>query len=284
MTYGTCDIARARKPVARHARVTLVASAVALAGIAVGGFSATASAASHERGVAGASCVRPYTDESPWNTPIGESPVYAFDSVARISQINGALSSDPSQFTYPVYKAAKSRKATKVKISQALSQIRGGGASLLNQKRGTLRILCRRARAGPKRPASSSSSIRPPGASGECSVSIGRAKAGQRSSATDSRRGPTAFPVSVPTAPVSRAVRAPRTLPALCVPARSPRGGLSTPSPSPTTRRALPTSHRYAEPTERMGRAAPSRSVRASSSIQPSRRRPSAVRAANADV
>ena len=140
MTYGTCDIARARKPVARHARVTLVASAVALAGIAVGGFSATASAASHERGVAGASCVRPYTDESPWNTPIGESPVYAFDSVARISQINGALSSDPSQFTYPVYKAAKSRKATKVKISQALSQIRGGGASLLNEKRGTLRI------------------------------------------------------------------------------------------------------------------------------------------------
>ena len=100
----------------------------------------TATASSHERGPAGTSCVRPYTDDSPWNTPIGESPLYAADSAKRIAAIGGPLSSDPTQFTYPVYNAATGRRATKVTITQALSRIRGGGARLLNTKRGTLRI------------------------------------------------------------------------------------------------------------------------------------------------
>ena len=148
MRHGTIASGRARRPVGRSRRATLLACALALAALAVATLSGIASAASPERGTAGASCVRPYTDDSPWNTPIGENPVYAPDSAARIAQINGALSSDPTQFTYPVYKAARSRKATGVKITQAMSQIQAGGAALLNERRGTLRIPLRKGAVG----------------------------------------------------------------------------------------------------------------------------------------
>ncbi len=73
-------------------------------------------AASDLRAAAGSSCVRPYSDSSPWNTAIGGAPAYAPDSGRRVGQINGELSSDPSQFTYPVYTAARSRPVTKVKV------------------------------------------------------------------------------------------------------------------------------------------------------------------------
>ena len=123
-----------------RARTAVTLAILALAGLAASGFAGSASAASHERGTEGGGCVRPYSDASPWNTPIGDAPVYAADSASRIAQINGALTSDPTQFTYPLYNAATGRRAAKVKILRALSQIRDGGAGLLNEKRGTLRI------------------------------------------------------------------------------------------------------------------------------------------------
>ena len=115
----------------------VVLAALILASLAQVG---NGSAASDLRTAAGSSCVRPYSDSSPWNTAIGGDPAYAPDSGRRVGQINGELSSDPSQFTYPVYTAARSRPVTKVKVLEAISKIRRGGAALSNRKRGTLRI------------------------------------------------------------------------------------------------------------------------------------------------
>lgn len=46
---------------------------------------------------------RPYVDTSPWNTPIGGSPVYDPNSSLYTSAMTGVLSSDVSRFTMPVY-------------------------------------------------------------------------------------------------------------------------------------------------------------------------------------
>lgn len=51
---------------------------------------------------------RPYSATSPWNTPIGASPQYDSSSDDMINTIkkagnDGAIFSDPSQYTYPIY-------------------------------------------------------------------------------------------------------------------------------------------------------------------------------------
>jgi len=51
---------------------------------------------------------RPYTVASPWNTPIGTSPAIDSNSGRMIATITAELSSDPSQYTFPVYWATSS--------------------------------------------------------------------------------------------------------------------------------------------------------------------------------
>jgi hypothetical protein len=50
---------------------------------------------------------RPYSDDSPWNTPIAANPRYDIHSDEMIATIKskneGAISSDASQYSYPVY-------------------------------------------------------------------------------------------------------------------------------------------------------------------------------------
>lgn len=101
---------------------------------------ANAAHAAPDRGIAATSCERPYTDESPWNTAIGEAPTYAPDTARRVGAINGELTSDPSQYTYPVYRAATKRRATPVRVFDALSLVRARGAKLVNKEGGTLPI------------------------------------------------------------------------------------------------------------------------------------------------
>lgn len=114
--------------------VSLAATALALLGQA-----GQASAAPDRLDPPSGSCTRPYTDESPWNTTIPEAPVYAVDSASRVAQITDSLTSDPSQFTYPVYEAKRGRAAV-VRVFDALSNIRARGAKLVNTQGGTLRI------------------------------------------------------------------------------------------------------------------------------------------------
>ena len=49
---------------------------------------------------------RPYSDDSPWNTPIDANPRYDIHSdemIATIRKDEGAITSDSSQYSYPVY-------------------------------------------------------------------------------------------------------------------------------------------------------------------------------------
>ena len=56
-------------------------------------------------GAESAGCGRPYTDASPWNTPIPGDPPLESESEQFVRQIDDGdpLTSDPTQFTFPVY-------------------------------------------------------------------------------------------------------------------------------------------------------------------------------------
>src|SRR5690606_3605276 len=51
---------------------------------------------------------RPYSDNSPWNTPIGANPAidrYSIEMITTLAttRTGGAITSDPDQYSYPVY-------------------------------------------------------------------------------------------------------------------------------------------------------------------------------------
>jgi len=48
-------------------------------------------------------CARLYSNDSPWNTLIGNSPVYDENSNTYITAFGGTFGSDPTQYTYPVW-------------------------------------------------------------------------------------------------------------------------------------------------------------------------------------
>jgi len=71
------------------------------------------------------SCDRPYTDDSPWNTPI-VNPVYSPHNQAHIDAIASGgkpLSSDGTQFTFPVYYVDNSTPRKTVKFETWFSDV-----------------------------------------------------------------------------------------------------------------------------------------------------------------
>lgn len=85
-------------------------------------------------------CTRPYSDASPWNTPIAAGAAYESDSQARVNAIGGNLSSDPSQYTYPVYYATSSTPIRPVKVSGWLSRSSANGATFGNIESPTVQV------------------------------------------------------------------------------------------------------------------------------------------------
>lgn len=71
---------------------------------------------------------RPYSDSSPWNTKIGSNPAVATDLQTGIGLIGGPITSDPSQYTYPVYIVDSSTPVGKVKLSGLYSNVTGTGS------------------------------------------------------------------------------------------------------------------------------------------------------------
>lgn len=84
-----------------------------------------------------AACQRPYTDDSPWNTPI-VNPVYSPDNAAHIRAIstdgdarnpntnlpaNSPLSSDGTQYTFPIYYINNSTPRVTVKFETWFSDV-----------------------------------------------------------------------------------------------------------------------------------------------------------------
>jgi myo-inositol-hexaphosphate 3-phosphohydrolase len=87
----------------------------------------------------GPACARPYADTSPWNTPVGSSPAYHPQSDFHATALAGVLSSDPTQYTYPVYEVSASTPRVPVALSgwysnvideETLENQRGGYAFL----------------------------------------------------------------------------------------------------------------------------------------------------------
>ena len=84
-----------------------------------------------EHAVAGASassdCARPYGEQSPWNRPIGAHPAYQPASAAHIRVIaRRPLTSDPTQYTYPVYEVPAGTPRRSLLIDGVWSDVQAG--------------------------------------------------------------------------------------------------------------------------------------------------------------
>ncbi len=130
--------------------IVAVLSATALAALgALAGTSAPAAVAPPERaaapavkGTAAASCGRPYKRSSPWNRPIGQSARVDERSDFHIAGAFGdqRLSSDPTQYTYPVYRVTRRTPRQRVSLGGYFSRVRAGGRRISNQSGGTVRM------------------------------------------------------------------------------------------------------------------------------------------------
>ncbi len=81
-------------------------------------------------------CRRPYTDDSPWNRPIPDSPKY----LDRDLGVRGELTSSPEQYTYPVYHVSSSTPRRTVALSGWFSNVVDKGRRLDNQRGGTTEL------------------------------------------------------------------------------------------------------------------------------------------------
>jgi hypothetical protein len=80
------------------------------------------------RSLAGAAaaggCPRPYSPSSPWNTPIAEA------RYADGLRVAGPLTSDPTQYTYPVYHARAGTPRRTLRVDGVYSNVTDGGRRL----------------------------------------------------------------------------------------------------------------------------------------------------------
>ncbi len=86
----------------------------------------------------GSTCARAYSDDSPWNTPIGPTPEYHPRSDGFVQRIEVPLTSDPTQFSYPVYRVDEDTPRRTVRLDGWFSNVVNGGNLLLNQRAGTV--------------------------------------------------------------------------------------------------------------------------------------------------
>jgi hypothetical protein len=69
------------------------------------------------------SCWRPYSATSPWNQLIGRHPRYMSQSAASIAGLDQAVTSDPSQYTYPVYEVDAGTPAIRLTVDGTWSNV-----------------------------------------------------------------------------------------------------------------------------------------------------------------
>jgi hypothetical protein len=89
---------------------------------------------------AGKGCPRPYSRSSPWNTPIAARPKYDPQSRRRLAAIEGELTSDPTQYTYPVYEVTSETPTERVRIDGWYSEVTRGDRTLRIQRGGWARM------------------------------------------------------------------------------------------------------------------------------------------------
>jgi len=116
--------------------IGIAAAAAAVAALALagsGGPGATTADAAHS------GCPRPYSDRSPWNTPVGDARVDP-RSAFHVAALTGTLTSDPTQYTYPVYAVTRATPRRTVTVSGWFSNVVAGGRTLANHRRATVRL------------------------------------------------------------------------------------------------------------------------------------------------
>jgi hypothetical protein len=85
-------------------------------------------------------CARPYAAWSPWNTPLVGAQ-YQADSAAGVKLIQGGqLSSDPTQYTYPLYYVTRQTPRVQVKLDGWYSNVGRRGRSISNREKPTLQL------------------------------------------------------------------------------------------------------------------------------------------------
>jgi hypothetical protein len=85
-------------------------------------------------------CRRPYSPDSPWNTPVGREPEYHPQSDLHVGAIEGELTSDPTQYTYPVYEVTRATPTRPVELSGVYTEVYDGGRKLRVQEGGVVRL------------------------------------------------------------------------------------------------------------------------------------------------
>lgn len=90
-------------------------------------------------GLSAAHCRAPYSASSPWNTPIGPSPAYGSPGAIRKAAI-GTLSSDPTQYTFPVYEVDSRARRQPVRLAGWYSDVSGEGRRLRTTRGTTVNI------------------------------------------------------------------------------------------------------------------------------------------------
>jgi hypothetical protein len=74
-------------------------------------------------------CKRPYASDSPWNVPVGRVQ-------GRPAGLRDSLTSDPSQYTYPVYEVTRRTPLRTVRFDGWYSRVVDGGTRLVNVRAG----------------------------------------------------------------------------------------------------------------------------------------------------
>lgn len=88
-------------------------------------------------------CTPPYSPDSPWNTPVGTAPEVGLvgPELGLGGPSGRQLTSDPSQYTYPVYVAGEGTPKVTVRTRDWFSRVEGpDGGSLRNVRRGVARV------------------------------------------------------------------------------------------------------------------------------------------------
>lgn len=85
--------------------------------------------------------IRPYSDDSPWNTPIPPNPAIDPDNDIFLTAFGGQpLTSDPTQYTFPVFVVDDSTPVRTVYLSGWYSDVTNVGQDIRKQKAGTVEV------------------------------------------------------------------------------------------------------------------------------------------------
>lgn len=90
-------------------------------------------------GAAERGCKRPYANASPWNRPIGAQPAYDPRSAHFVRRMRAPLTSDPTQYTYPVYAVAPDAPLQSVRVTGVFSDV-SNERTLTVRRGGTVRL------------------------------------------------------------------------------------------------------------------------------------------------